>query len=224
MKLTFQSRSSGSLLMVTIVVLGVISLALGSYLTLVATQNRTVVSAYTWNTALPYAEAGIEEGLTHLIRAGGSNLVAHGWAADGADYVRSGTIADGSYSVRISGLSSNFAVVATGTAPRIVGTGTISRTVRVTTMRRSRLPGVVALSGIRVGGSATFDSFDSSDPLHSTNGVYAPALAKDNAFLATNGQTNSIRIQGSADINGKVATGPGGTIPAIGGASDGDAS
>ena len=73
-----------------LVIVGIISLALGSYLKLPSGDaNRTVVSAYTWNTALPYAEAGSRGGLdASYMLNGGSNLVANGWTADGADWVR----------------------------------------------------------------------------------------------------------------------------------------
>lgn len=218
-----QQRNEGSLLLATIVVMGIISLALGSYLSLVASQNRTVVSAYTWNTALPYAEAGVEEALTHIVNAGGSNLATHGWSASGADWAKTGTIVDGSYAVRISGVMTNYTIVSSGTAPRISAPGNISRSVRVTTQRRAKVPGLVALTGFRIGGNAYFDSFDSSDPLQSTNGMYSPSLADDNAFVGTNG-TNSAVVAGSAQVLGKVATGPGGTVSTIGGATVGDSS
>jgi hypothetical protein len=216
-------RKEGSILLATIVVMGVISLALGSYLSLVATQNRTVVSAYTWNTALPYAEAGVEEALTHIVRCGGSNLTANGWNADGADWVKTNAIADGSYSARIAGVTTNFTIQVAGTAPRINASGTISRTVRVTTDRRPKVPGLVALTAFRIGGNAYFDSFDSSDPLQSTNGLYSPSLADDEAFVGTNG-TNSAVVLGSAQVMGKVATGPGGTVSTVGSATIGDSS
>jgi hypothetical protein len=221
MKTQLNPRNEASILLATIVVMGIISLALGSYLSLVATQNRTVVSAYTWNTALPYAEAGVEEALTHLVRSSGSNLATRGWTASGADLIKTTTIADGSYAARITGATTNFTIQVTGTAPRINANGSISRTVRVTTQRRVRAPGVVALNGYTVSGNVLMDSFDSSSPLRSTNGLYSPALADDNAFLATNG-TNSATVNGSVEIKGKVATGPGGTINTIGAIRIGD--
>jgi hypothetical protein len=217
-------QKEGSALLMTVVVMGIISLALGSYLSLVATQNRSVISAYSWNTALPYAEAGVEEALTHLVVSEGSNLTAHGWAAQGGGWVKTNAIADGSYRVHITGASSNFAIVSAGTAPRLMGQGNLQRTVRVTTQRRSKFPGVVALTALRVGGNAYFDSFDSSDPLYSTNGLYDPLRKKDGAFLGTNGQTNSAIVAGSAQVLGSIATGPGGTVTTIGSATVGDAS
>jgi hypothetical protein len=59
-------------------------------------------------------------------------------------------------------------------------------------------------------GSGT-DSFDSTNPLYSTNGMYDPTRARDNGDVATNsGLTNSIGV-GNADIKGHLETGPGGT-------------
>ncbi|NJN05941.1 MAG: hypothetical protein HC814_05600 [Rhodobacteraceae bacterium] len=172
----------GSVLLATVVVMGIISLALGSYLSLVATQNRTVVSALTWNTALPYAEAGVEEALTHIYRSGGSNFGANGWAAVGTNWTRTNAITDGSYRMSIAGDSTKFTVVATGTAPRIGMPGDISRTVRVTATRRPRFMGIVALDSFRISGNALFDSYDSSDPSYSTNGMYDPRQGQGRRF------------------------------------------
>src|SRR6185295_2810965 len=54
------------------------------------------------------------------------------------------------------------------------------------------------------------DSFDSTDPLFSTNGQYDPSKSKDEGGIAAYfGLTNSVSV-GNATIKGFLWTGPGG--------------
>jgi hypothetical protein len=56
------------------------------------------------------------------------------------------------------------------------------------------------------------DSFDSTNPLFSTNGVYTASKAKDKGDIATNsGIVNAIRA-GNARIKGHASTGPNGSL------------
>src|SRR5262249_37641883 len=56
------------------------------------------------------------------------------------------------------------------------------------------------------------DSFDSTDPLWSTFGLYDPTKARDNGDIATNSTlTNSVST-GNANIWGHISTGPNGSI------------
>jgi hypothetical protein len=64
------------------------------------------------------------------------------------------------------------------------------------------------------GNNILTDSFDSANPLYSTNGLYDPNPNKvrDNGDIAAHfGITNSINA-GSANIWGRGATGPGGLV------------
>jgi hypothetical protein len=66
---------------------------------------------------------------------------------------------------------------------------------------------VIALSS-----NTVVDSYDSSDPNYSTNGLYDPAKRKDNASVVTNLRSNiAVQVRNS-HIYGRVATGPGGTV------------
>jgi len=73
--------------------------------------------------------------------------------------------------------------------------------------------GMVAKGQIDLNGNnIASDSFDSSNPLYSTSGLYDSAKAKDNGDVATNsGLVNSLSV-GNANIKGRVSTGPGGSV------------
>lgn len=72
---------------------------------------------------------------------------------------------------------------------------------------------IAASSTIDLGGNnSRIDSFDSSDPDHSTNGQYDSTKAAPNGNVATSARiTNSMSV-GNADVYGKVSTGPHGTV------------
>ena len=91
---------------------------------------------------------------------------------------------------------------------------TVARRVRVTTRRDALFSrGMVAKGQIDMSGNnVRTDSFDSADPLYSNNGQYDGNRAKDNGDVATNsGLVNSLAV-GNANIYGRVATGPGGSV------------
>jgi hypothetical protein len=76
--------------------------------------------------------------------------------------------------------------------------------------------GMVAKGQINLNGNHVLtDSFNSMDPNHSEGGLYPSgnlAKTKDNGDVATNsGLIDSLNV-GNADIKGRVATGPGGSV------------
>jgi len=74
--------NQGSALLVCLCTAWIIGIALVSYLTLVANQNRTTYHSNGWNTCIPVLEAGIEEALTQLNYNNGqgiANAAANGW-------------------------------------------------------------------------------------------------------------------------------------------------
>ena len=86
------------------------------------------------------------------------------------------------------------------------------------TLAQSFLPGaIVTLKAIDcVESSLGADSFDSSDPTKSTNGLYDPVKAQDHGDLFANlGITNSIP-GGNAGIFGHVHTAPTTNVPSLG--------
>ncbi len=181
----------GSVLLITLMTAWVIGIALVSYLTLVANQNRRTYQSLPWTTCIPVLEAGIEEALTQIKYAGISNLGANQWSFNAGDqrYHKTRPVNnDGSYfdvGIQLDprGEPHGPVIFSTGYVLAPAGTGTplggetafgmilgtlsqstpafVSRTVRVTTIRQGSSPG-----GLNAKGSIVFSGgamFDSFD-------------------------------------------------------------
>src|SRR6266498_2466413 len=99
---TNQSKNQGSVLLVTLCTAWVIGIALVSYLTLVANQNRTTYHSQSWADCIPVLEGGIEEALTQLNYnscQGTNNACTYGWTSTNGVYFKSRVVdaTDGSY-------------------------------------------------------------------------------------------------------------------------------
>ena len=229
-----RSRENGTALMISMLIVAVMGVSMGSYLTLVSSQNHSVARSLAWASAIPAAEAGVEEALTHLTRNDLVNIASDGWVLKGDGwYQKSGNLGGGfGYVTRIQNVNPPL-IVSTGIAPTPNGPAAIGtteaailgaaldqrtfvrRSVRVHTLRDSSffVKGIVAKGQIDLAGNnVKTDSFDSEDPNYSTGGKYDPAKVKDNGDVATNsGLIDSLSV-GNADVMGRVATGPGGSI------------
>src|SRR5258706_5719630 len=98
-----ESREAGNTLLVVLVIAGLLTAAMGTYLNLTMTEHQTVKRSMGWNAALPMAEAGIEEALSHLNK-NTNNWSADGWTTNLAGaHLMQRSLADGSYSVNFSG-------------------------------------------------------------------------------------------------------------------------
>jgi hypothetical protein len=71
---------------------------------------------------------------------------------------------------------------------------------------------VVAKQRIILSGGASIDSFDSSDPSYSSNGLYTILRRRDGALVASLSGANPAIDLGSGKIYGRAATGVGGTV------------
>src|SRR5947207_8005520 len=96
------TKNQGSVLLVTLCTAWVIGIALVSYLTLVANQNRTTYHSQTWSACIPVLEAGVEEALTQLNSNNGEGLTgatSHGWTLANGLYSKTRVVntEDGSY-------------------------------------------------------------------------------------------------------------------------------
>jgi hypothetical protein len=228
----------GNTLLVTVVITALIGLTLLAYLSLVQFQNTSNVRSQAWNLAIPVVEAGIEEALAHLNTRAITNgsLACDGWLESGGTYTMTRNLGDGFYSViianYIAGTTNRPIIVSRGYAARptvlasrqgpflatavvlndgyeYLGRGVRARTQRLAIFSK----GLVAKDSIDMNGnSVATDSFDSMDPLYSTNGLYISTKTKDSGDVAVNASlTNSLNV-GNASIRGRVAVGPGGTI------------
>ncbi|MBI2947623.1 MAG: hypothetical protein HYY23_08245 [Verrucomicrobia bacterium] len=211
-------RSAGSALLITLVTTSILGVYLAAYLNLVSTQNMSTMRSVQWNTAIPIAEAGVEEALTHLyynpmVRTG------NGWNLVNGAYRKERVLGSRKY---VTSISTNF-------SPEIISLAYVQkpfsadyleppRGVKVMVTNYSTFAkGMFAKGAIELNGyKVTADSYDSADPNYSTDGRYDPAKFKDNGDLGTNSTfTDSLSVW-NAKVYGKVSTGPGGSISVSG--------
>ena len=135
MKITPQLNTrAGSVLVVTLVLIGVMGLVLLSYLTMVGNQTKLNARSQTWNSCLVLAEAGNEDALAHLNKNGIStlglfggttnNLISNGWTKDSQGIYMKREINDGYYQVNII-LGSRPLITSTG---YLLAPGTVTST------------------------------------------------------------------------------------------------
>src|SRR3989442_5824699 len=84
--LTSGKKHHGSVLLVALLTAWVIGIALVSYLTMIANQNRSTYRSLTWNMCIPVLEAGVEEALTQIHYAAiTANFGANQWTYNATD-------------------------------------------------------------------------------------------------------------------------------------------
>lgn len=230
MKLHFLRRDAGNTLVVVLLLTSLMGFVLGSYLVLVEQQNGSIMRSVSWNSCIPVSEAGIEEAMSHLNRNGIGNLLSSGWDLVDGVYTKTRYLGDSYFVASISQtdppviVSEGYVPAQSGGAGPLawvaaIGYGTppeqyTSRKIRVLTLRDGVWGGAMVAKGTidLKGNGITSDSFDSTDPAHSNNGMYDENKRKDKGDIATNlGIIDSISV-GNADIYGHASTGPGGTI------------
>src|SRR5580765_525557 len=229
-----QIKYQGSVLLLTLLTAWVIGIALVSYLTLVANQNRSTYHSLTWNYCIPVMEAGVEEALTHVYHNDISQLGKDKWVYSDGLYHKTNYLGDdGSrYYVTIQPIDPPV-IVSTGYYPAPGNTGTpvggqtafgmilgtvtgpstpsfVSRSLRVTTRRlRPGDGGIQAKGRINLSGPSWLDSFDSTNPKESTNGKYDPAKRSANGLALSNSAGPDAVHVGSGHVYGRVTSGPG---------------
>ncbi len=206
----YQRRlQAGGSLIVTLIVTGVLGIALVAYLGLVSSNQQAVVRDEAWNGAIPVAEAGVEEALAHLNKNYPTNLLHAGWSLGTGVVEQQRALGDTSY--RVSFTPATFTtILSTGYVRIPWNNALVSRAVRVTALHT----GVVNKSlfvrdGIRLNGNPIrTDSYDSSSPFYSgPNGRYDPAKAKDGGDIALLSDQPGAFSAGNSKIYGKVSTG-----------------
>jgi hypothetical protein len=202
--------------MVALVISGITGLALLSYLSLITSQSTMTTRSQSWNSAMPVVEAGVEEALAH-ITASPDKWNTNGWQWTSGYYWLRRDFGDGYYFVTVSNKS-----IPTITSKAYVrapfSSNYITRTVRVTAITKNAVgPGMGARKKIDMNGNKLFvDSFDSTDPAHSSaTGSYDASKHKAGATVASNLGIEDAVSLGNADIYGRVATGIGGSVDAL---------
>ena len=210
----------GFVLVASLVITLVVGLVTVGLVGLTFQEYRLSVRSAAYSKALHAAESGTDlacEEFVRQIAAGGS---LSGFSTNGVLTNVSGS-AISSYTASATPSGADLYVI-TSTGRVSLAGATIQRAVKVTVQRMKSTPfkyGALAGAPLAIGGSALFDSFDSTDPAKSTNGQYDPAKAGANATLATlssavAGKKTSAAFAGSgkALVKGNVATAPGGEI------------
>ena len=208
------SNDRGSVLIVSLLTLTILSMILASYLSMSQRQSVSVARSQAWNAAIAVAEGGVEEAMAQLNRGVGPgelNLAAIGWELKaGGNY--------GPQQRRYLGSSYYDVFIVPGDKPVIHSTGytaapfgsaPISREVQVTTTSKAApLFAVAMVAQEKIdfkGFNTATDSFDSDNANYSSNGRYDPAKAAEAGDVASSFGLVNI---GNAKIKGKVQTGP----------------
>ncbi len=226
MKTQLQTKSTerGSVLLVTLVTAVIIGTALASFLLLVQNQSASVGRSQTWNGSMIIAEAGLEDGLQFINKYAASpnvpgwtnSYAADNWSRNASVYNVRRYVGGSYYDVYVTNFVSGPGLCSIGYVASPNSTNsTLVRKVVVKTAKDALFNYALAAKGtVNFNGNNTAtDSFDSSDPNYSTNGVYIASKRKNNGDVLTNDAiTNSNISVGNAKINGHVNTGPSGDV------------
>jgi len=218
----------GGVLLVTLLICVILGVLIGSYLSLIQTQNLSVTRAQAWNAALVVAEAGVEEAMAHLNSGISTNNIAvNSWVNLGGGVFEKTNFMGDSYSIVDIKIPPAVAaaapvVVSTAYVPGPISGPKLTRTVQVNTKAKTMAGsggGMVVTTFINLKGSGiAMDSFDSTDPKLSTLGMYDPKKARDRAQATTlSSATNAIQV-GNGTVKGSVHTGQGGHVEIASGA------
>src|SRR5215212_2291478 len=175
MKIFRGKTETGSVMVLGLVTGAILMVGLASYVSLIQAQNTAVMRSQSWNSAIPAAEAGIEDALAHLNSIGAGPRNTNGYVFTNNLYVVTRELNSLRYTVGID-ISNQPAIYSTGYVRAPKGGGEISRVVRVQTTRAgSGARGLIALGNVQMNGNCEADSFDSGDPNYSVNGAYSAA-------------------------------------------------
>jgi hypothetical protein len=213
----------GTVLIVTLLVLALLALGVGSYLSLNLNTSRLAKLSYQQNVAFHLAEAGAEEGLWSFNQDHAGNAAAWaGWTVQGTAAWRKFEDFDfgGNTSGAIQVYTDNNRPGASD-HPRVVALARIetpglpagSRMIEVTLGRRSFFAnGIVARDKVKFSGTnTTVDSWNSdpdSDPATAAV-AYGEDARRDRGSIATLAVENTALLINQASVWGYVATGGG---------------
>lgn len=219
-------KNGGNVLFGVLFVTGIICLYMGSYLTLVRSENQITRRSLAWNMAIPIAEAGIEEALTQIQYNYPDLKENNGWLKINDRYFwKTNRLNENQYytvGIFIPGSlngNTNPVIVSQGFVRPPSQTNFISRTIRVKTKLDGYvMPGMVVVETAKLSGGSkmTVDSYNSTNSAYSTDGKYDSSKRGDKAYLATlSTKTNAVDL-GNTQVWGKVASGHNGVPPTLG--------
>lgn len=208
------SLQRGAVLVTALVLALLVGLVVGALLIISQQHNYLTARSQTWNAEIPIAEAGIEEAMEHINSSNSwlMGLVTNGWTRVGSNVVKSRELGDGYYYTSISTSEVAPAIVSIGFG-RIPLQTNFTRRVVTALARKGIVWGFIGINGVEMNGTTTYiDSFNSSDPRYSSNGLYHPLYRRDMAGVATVSSARPALNTGTAKIYGFAATGPGGSV------------
>jgi hypothetical protein len=209
--------AQGSVLLIVMCICAIVLVLVGSYLALALFRNNMAAHSAALNQAMPVAEAGIEDALTQLQY---STAPSNGWTHTGTIYwrTRSNPLGDSNSYYSVGFLPTNIPVItATGYVLAPYKLSYISRIVQVTARKGTAFPyGMLAHGTITISGGSSLDSFNSTDPLYSTNGMYVVTRREANVKLASDGTNSNTIAVGTGKVYGSVDTGPGTNTISVG--------
>jgi hypothetical protein len=144
-----------------------------------------------------------------------------GWTLSSEGFGKQRLLGDGYYSVTLAGFPGGKVYITSTGYGAWRASNYIARTVQVVAQTPSPfVPIGLVATNIVFGGNFGADSFDSTDPSHSTGGMYDQSKATALATIAT--PRTLLSLGGGSHIRGYVATGPGGTVSVSGSSFVGD--
>lgn len=199
----------------TILFCSLVGVVLVAYLSMVSTQRKLSFRSQVWNQCIPLCEAGVEEAMSHLnYYATLNNFAANGWVLSSGAYRKERMLNGGRLRMAI-GTDFPPTITVNGLLPSpLLQTNFLTRNVRVKTKLNRRFQyGILSKGQVSFSGSnPRVDSYNSTNILESTFGQYDPLKFTDHATVVTTSTSGGAINLNNADIYGKVATGPGGTV------------
>src|SRR6185436_9078782 len=203
---TIRRQTNASVLLATICATVIVAVALIGYLHMSTHQQKVTARSQVWNLCLPFAEAGVEEALTHCY------LDFTAWASQGWNYnagsrtyFKTNALPQGYYHVGFTEYSPHL-ISSTGYMRLPATSGHLSRALRVVNNQNVIFKKAINVRG-RVdmnGNNVQTDSYDSSDTSKSSGMKYDPTKAGDKGDIVCSNMVNV----GNADVWGHVITPP----------------
>jgi hypothetical protein len=214
MRIRFRNNERGGTLMVTVLLVSVMGFMVAAYMQLAGAQTVANARSQAWNSAVGVMESGVEEALTHLYYHSDTDMTLDGWANQGGLFSKYRGVGNEWVLITISNMAKPVIYSQSYVRIPLHDSGFLVRTLQVDTRREALFTkGILAHGEVTLNGNnVALDSFDSTDPTASTNGVYISSKRKANGSIASNAGVTNIINSGNADIFGNVATGPGGTV------------
>lgn len=234
-----KSDERGTTLLVSLFLCLILCVTIGGYMKHASQQSYLSSRSQIWNLSMTVTEAGVEEALQHL-NSNTANLGLDGWSGSGSTYSVSRKLTPTTrYTTTINMANPSAPIISAqsfistpalalnnSSSPMLAAVGvnsiavqatTISRAVEVTAGKNGMFQkAMVAKHKIDMNGNNIMsDSFNSTVSSNSNNGMYPSGdrtKLLDNGDIASNDTIENSVSAGNANIYGRVATGPGGTL------------